>query len=245
MSKVNGKPAYGVDGEDEAACSDVSKLDRFLNKHPDVEYVRHQYIDNCGMRREVMVPTDVFCGHVKKQSWPAVFGGLAYLTSFDTLAPPGLALGSTSLKPDLNTLTRISISSSPSASVMTYWLEERGESGTFSPKASCPRGTLQCLHRNLFDEFGISTLMGIEIEVCFVRPIVDHRTDTTLAFKPPTKNHNAYHTSYEQFKTLPMIEEIVRELRKIDIIIPVFHSEAAYGQWEFPREFSLKCCRLV
>jgi glutamine synthetase len=234
MPAVKVMVANGVNGSVKTARDDILKFDDFLTKFPDLEYLRLQLIDNSGMRREVMVPTDVFRGHLEKQSWPAVFGGLDFITSFDTLAPPGLALGSTSLKPDLNTLMPILVTSSPSASVMTYWLEERGEEGTFLPKASCPRGTLQRLHRNLSSEFGVSALMGIEIEVCFVRPVVDESTDTISEFKALTKNHNAYHTSYEQLKILPMIEEIVRELRKVDITVPVFHAEAAYGQWEFP-----------
>jgi glutamine synthetase len=93
---------------------------------------------------------------------------------------------------------------------------------------------LESLARTLKAEFGITMLMGFEIEIIFMRPVYDEAKSACTDFLPLHTVHSWSNMTYQQIEILPMIEEIVEALAEIDIHLPQFHAEAAPGQWEFP-----------
>ncbi len=212
----------------------VARFEAFKDRHPDVEYIWVEYIDYSAMRRTIMIPIEAFREQLRKQKWTTIFGGLRGQLPNDTLAPGVQPIGEVLLQPDLDTLSPNKAVSSPSATVLTSWMQDSKNDGEVLPVPGCPRRTLQHCCSMLADEHKLSITFGFEIEVCFFRPMIDQESGIITEFRSLPTLHHAYHISYQQLDTLPMIEEIVSSLRDVGISVPDFHAEAAPGQWEFP-----------
>ena len=163
---------------------------------------------------------------------PTITLGLRRLTQDDRIAPGGSAIGAFVLVPDLTTLTLNKGISSPSATVQNWWMEDTPDCSKHLE--GCPRWALQKHVNVLKSEYSLSVLMGFEIEVVFMRPQLDLKTNAYTDFLPLHTLHSWSNMTYQQLEALPMIEEIVATLAELDIHLPQFHSEAAPGQWEFP-----------
>ena len=212
----------------------IARFEAFQSLHTDVEYIWAEYVDYAAVRRTVMIPVDAFREQLRKGKGETMFGALRYHLPNDTIALGGAPTGEILLAPDLDTLVPNKALSSPSATVLTWWTQDHDNDGKVTPAPGCPRRALQDCCDVLAQEYQVSARMGFEIEVCFVRPVIDEETGTIKDFRPLPALHHAYHLSHQQLDTLPMIEDIVRNLREIGINVPGFHAEAAPGQWEFP-----------
>jgi hypothetical protein len=78
-------------------------------------------------------------------------------------------------------------------------------------------GLWESLASTLKAEFGITMLMGFEIEIVFMRPVLDEAKSTYTEFLPLHIVHSWSNMTYQQIEMLPMIEEIVDALAEIDI----------------------------
>lgn len=212
--------------------ADVEMLDAFLENSPSVKYIWIQFHDYTATQRQRMVPIAAFRKQLTNRSYIGITKGVLRLLQDETMASGGSATGQFLIRPDLSTITlNKALSSSPSATVQTFWLED-GPTSHHLP--GCPRWTLQKQVNALKSEHNISILLGCEIEIVFMRPVLDKETNTHTDFLPLYPFHSWSNMAYAQLNTLPMIEEIVSTLAEVDIHLPQFHTEAAPGQWEFP-----------
>ena len=210
----------------------MALLETFLTENPSVKYIWLQFLDYTATLRNRMVTVRQFRKQLTSGTNPGITRGLLRLLQDDNIAPGGSPIGQFLLAPDLSTLTLNKGISSPSATVQNWWMQDRPNDAAHLE--GCPRWTLNSIASTLKSEFGITTLMGFEIEIIFMRPVFDREKGAYTDFLPLHTVHSWSNMSYQQLEILPMIEEIVDALAEIDIHLPQFHSEAAPGQWEFP-----------
>ena len=215
-----------------STSNNMALLDTFLAENPSVKYIWLQFLDYTATLRNRMVTIRQFRKQLTSGSNPGITIGLCRLLQDDNIAPGGTPIGQLLLAPDMGTLTLNKGISSPSATVQNWWMQDRPNDSAHLE--GCPRWTLESLASTLKSEFGITMLMGFEIEIVFMRPVLDETKSTYTEFLPLHTVHSWSNMTYQQIEVLPMIEEIVEALAEIDIHLPQFHSEAAPGQWEFP-----------
>jgi glutamine synthetase len=215
-----------------STSNNMALLDTFLAENPSVKYIWLQFLDYTATMRNRMVTIRQFRKQLANGTNPGITIGLLRLLQDDNIAPGGTPIGQFLLAPDLSTLTLNKGIPSPSATVQNWWMDDRPNDSQHLE--GCPRWTLDSLARTLNSEFGITMLMGFEIEIVFMRPVFDETKSTYTEFLPLHTVHSWSNMTYQQIEVLPMIEEIVEALAEIDIHLPQFHSEAAPGQWEFP-----------
>ena len=214
------------------STSNVATLDAFMAENPSVKYIWLQFLDYTATLRNRMVTIRQFRKQLTTGVNPGITKGLLRILQDDNVAPGGSATGQFLLAPDLTTLTLNKGIPSPSATVQNWWMEDVQDSTEHLE--GCPRWTLETQAMALKEEFGISMLMGFEIEIIFMRPVFDAKTSTFTEFLPLHTVHSWSNMTYQQLEFLPVVEEIVDTLAELDIHLPQFHAEAAPGQWEFP-----------
>ena len=213
------------------SASDILTFKAFLSKHPDVKYIWLQSVDYTTTIRGRMIPVNAFMNILRTGKLPSLTLGLLRIIQTDVITEGGSATGQFQLQPDLNSLTvNAGLDAvSSSATCQTFWLQD----GTPFPIQGCPRSTLINQLSFAHSSFGITFLMGFEIEICFCKPVTDPATGKTTSFAPISNVHAWNTQTTDQLKILPMIEQVVETLSSIGINLTMFHAESAPGQWEF------------
>ncbi|KAF8448206.1 glutamine synthetase [Terfezia claveryi] len=219
-----------------ATIRDLGIWDEFHVKYPDIKYVWVQFLDYTATMRQHMVPVAQYREHIRKRSSPTVPLAIKGLLQNDHLSLNAPSMGQFLLISDVSTLTPNYGISSPSATVQTWWGRDFDpEETTFSPiLQGCPRFTLFKQVNNLKENFDIDILMGFEVEIVFMKPVLNEAKNDFVRFEPLHMVHSWSNMTTQQLDVLPMIEEIVDTLNEAGIPLSHFHAESAPGQWEFP-----------
>lgn len=210
--------------------ADLELLEAFLARYPAIKYIWIQFVDYTATQRQRMVTVGQLRKQLASNNYIGITKGLMRILQDNEMAPGGTPTGQFLIKPDLSSLSLNLGLDSPSASVQTWWLEDKSESHL----EGCPRWTLQRQVDLLKSEYDISILMGCEIEIVFMRPQIDKSSNSSTDFLPLQSHSSWSNMTYQQLDILPIVEEIVETLAEADIHVLQFHSEAAPGQWEFP-----------
>ncbi|QGA21122.1 hypothetical protein EYB26_008832 [Talaromyces marneffei] len=204
---------------DLAVATYTRDLDELAIQNPNM-IVWMQWVDYTATIRARMFPIREFQKIVKGQRRIGLTLAVLHLLQDDTLAPGGIATGQFYMRPDLSSLHKNAALKSNSATVMTFWEDEKG-----GQLEGCPRMTLQRIVTALNP---IQVTFGFEIEVVILRRHIDG------TWNPLTRNHSwSNMTSDIRQNALQFLEEIVTTLASIDIHIEQFHAESAPGQFEF------------
>jgi len=218
------------------AIRDLGIWDEFHMKHPHIKYVWVQFLDYTATMRQRMIPVAQYREHIRKRSCPMVPLAVKGLLQNDHLSPSASATGQFLLISDVSTLALNYGISSPSATVQTWWGRDLGpEETAISPiLQGCPRWTLFKQVNRLKEQFDIDILMGFEVEIVFMKPVLNEAENDFIRFEPLNLVHSWSNMTTQQLDALPMIEEIVDTLNEAGIPLSQFHAESAPGQWEFP-----------
>ncbi|KIW73215.1 hypothetical protein PV04_01349 [Phialophora macrospora] len=212
----------------------VTTFDTFLQANAGVKYIWVQYLDYTGTLRTRMLSTQQFRKHLSTGTTLVCTSAMTRMLQDDSPATGCSATGQFLLAPDLSTLAVNKGIDSPSATVQTWWMADSEQVPAVEHYDRCPRWLLQSQCEALKSEFNISMLMGFEVEIIFMRPVLNEGKTDFVEFEPLHMVHSWANMTWQQLDMLPIIEEIVECLADIDIHLPQFHSEAAPGQWEFP-----------
>ena len=233
-ARTNAQIDNVVDAAAENASA-IAAMNNFFSRNPDIKYVWTQWIDYTNTVRTRMIPLLEFIESVRMQKRIGASLAVLRMMQRDYVAPGGTASGQFLLGIDTSTLTRnvgLPSGTAASATVQTYWLEDQPETVRgASHLEGCPRWSLQ-KQVEAARSLNISLLMGFEIEICFMRPIRDDSGEIK-DYLPFGEAHSWANMTTGQLEALPIVEEIVEALSTIEIHLPLFHSEAAPGQWEF------------
>lgn len=199
---------------------DIQYLNDLSTRNPNV-IIWMQWVDYTATIRVRMFPIREFKKIVQGDRRVGITLAVMHMLQNDTLAPGGVATGQFYMRPDLSSLRKNAGIQSNSASVMTFWEDEKEHQ-----LEGCPRTTLQKIVTALNP---IQVKLGFEMEVVFL-----HRDLEGKSWLPLTTNHSwSNMTSDIRRHALPLVEEIVSTLESIDIYIEQFHAESAPGQFEF------------
>lgn len=219
---------------DPAASDNVSMFEAFLTANSHVKYIWVQFCDFTGTLRNRMTPIATFRKQLASNKHTYITTALSRLLQDDNPAAGCSATGQFLMAPDLSSLCLNKGIPSPSASIQTWWMQDTQDTPPREHWDRCPRWLLQQQCNALKSEFDIDIMMGFEVEIIFMRPVMNSNGSDFVEFEPLTMTHSWSNMTYSQLDALPMVEEIVDTLASIDIHLPQFHSEAAPGQWEFP-----------
>ena len=212
---------------------DNSTLETFVRNKPGLKYVWLQFISNTGTVRTRMVPIKQFRKIVSTRKYVGITSALPRLLQNDGPAAGAVATGEFLLKPDLKSLCMNLSFTSPSATVQTWWMIET-EGGSQTHWTRCPRWALQRQVDALSEEVGLSVLLGFEVEIIFMKPVMNKEGSDYQDFKVMHEVHDWSTMTTLQLDLLPMVEEMVEALAEVGISIEQFHAESAPTQWEFP-----------
>ncbi|RMZ87836.1 hypothetical protein DV736_g4933, partial [Chaetothyriales sp. CBS 134916] len=214
-------------------AQDAAPFEAFMQANPHVKYVWYQFCDYTGTLRNRMVPVAQFRKQLTSGKHQRLPMAITRLLQDDTAASFA-ATGENLVVPDLSSLSLNKGISSPSATVQTWLMLDTTDTPPREHWDRCPRWLLQRQVDALKLEFSIDIVMGFEVEVIFMRPVLNDSKSDFVEFEPLHMVHSWSNMTYQQLDMLPIIEEIVDNLAVIGIHLPQFHSEAAPGQWEFP-----------
>ncbi|OKL60904.1 Protein fluG [Talaromyces atroroseus] len=202
-------------------------LDQLLQNNSD-SFVWIQVIDYTATLRLRMMHMSNFLELVKKERRLGLSMGTITMLQNDTLTDAGTATGQYYLVPDIASLRpNIGIESSNSLSVMTFWQDNAG-----NEIEGCPRSTLRRIVNKCETELGLNLKFGFEIEIVFVKAVVNPANNETEEV-PVTTNHAWSSMTTDTIQVVPVLEEIVLKLKQVGIHIEQFHAESCPGQFEF------------
>lgn len=219
--------------QNNSPAQEAAKLDTFIAKHPDTKYIWLQFISNTGTLRNRMIPIRQFRKQILSNTFVGITCALPLLLQNEWPAAGCVATGEFKIMPDLDSLCLAKGIDSPSATVQTWWMSDPTE-GSLKHTNNCPRWTLKRQVQAIHDEFGLSMLMGFEVEIIFMRPKMNSSKSDYEDFETVHEVHSWSNMTNMQLDLLPMVEEIVETLASIGIHLEQFHAEAAPSQWEFP-----------
>lgn len=214
-------------------AEDVAIFDAFIKQNPGVKYIWLQFLSNTATIRNRMVPVRQFRGQLMEKRLLGITKALPRLIANEWPAEGCIATGEFKMLPDLRTLCLNKGLQDSSASVQTWWVDEDPRDGLVHYNR-CPRWTLQRQVDELSRQFGLTVLMGFEIEIIFTRPVMNASGSNYEDFQAIHEVHSWSNMTQMQLDLLPMVEEIVDTLSEIGISLEQFHAEAAPTQWEFP-----------
>ncbi|RMZ75158.1 hypothetical protein DV737_g5428, partial [Chaetothyriales sp. CBS 132003] len=212
---------------------DAAPFEAFMQANPHVKYIWYQFCDYTGTLRNRMVPVAQFRKQLTSGKYQRLPMAITRLLQDDTSASFA-ATGECVVLPDLSSLCLNKAIPSPSATVQSWLMLDAPEAPPRQHWNHCPRWLLQRQVDALKSEFNIDILMGFEVELIFMRPVLNEAKSDFVEFEPLHMLHSWSNMTYLQLDMLPVVEEIVDSLADLGIHLPQFHSEAAPGQWEFP-----------
>lgn len=211
-----------------AAANPVDTLNTFLRNNPEVKFVWMQWVDYTATIRVRMLPLHEFARIVRKQRRLGISLAVFWMLQDDNVLPEGSTTSQFYMEPDLSSLSRNVGMDSKSASVMTYWQSEEG-----TELEGCPRSALLNVVNKLESEFDIKLTCGFEIEVVFMKPVINETTGDVEDYVPAVKNHSWSNMTSDTRRMVPLLEEIYDSLASIGIHLEQFHAESCPGQFEF------------
>ncbi|KAL4897521.1 glutamine synthetase/guanido kinase [Aspergillus ambiguus] len=209
-----------------------ASLSRFTHDNPDIKHIHMQFYDYTGTLRVRAFPLVEFFKLARQERRQGICDCLQLMIQNDHIAPEGSTTGQFYLVGDLNTLHRnVSIPGSKSASLMTFWRKEEDASASLP---GCPRSLLQNITSQIKDKYKLDVTCGFEVEVVFLRPIIDQDDNTIVhGYTPCVRNHSWSQMTCQTRWMLPLLEKVVDTLMDNGIAVQQYHAESAQGQFEF------------
>ena len=193
----------------------------------DVEFCFIQWLDWMGILRSRCVPSRQF-SRTDSYRLGISRGNLGRLQD-DTSTPACSPVGQIFVRPDLDSLKRMSQGNLPPVSAATLMVsfEEAGGAAV----SLCTRSLLTETATRLRDDFALDCLVGFEIEITFCRR---KKHGTEDVYEPLHQNHAwSTFTDDQYMESYPLMMKIVQALQDIGIVVEQMHPEAGAGQYEF------------
>ncbi|EPS40187.1 hypothetical protein H072_5962 [Dactylellina haptotyla CBS 200.50] len=200
----------------------LAQWEEFLAKNPKIEFVWLQYVSYFTRALIRMIPVAKFTEMIKTSTNAPAPTAAWFLCPGDRLAEGTSPCGTFLLQPDISSAYCQAGSDGTRAVVQSNCLNT-----DLTPLEECPRSRLQILHDTLVAREGFSVLVGFEIEVVFMKE------DAAGNYTPISYKHTYAEVTSEDYGHLNFIEDIVRALLGVGVVLEHFHAEASPGQWEF------------
>ncbi|ESZ94815.1 hypothetical protein SBOR_4775 [Sclerotinia borealis F-4128] len=238
MDECNGVNGYyesngikGISGADASQYpSDLEIFESFMAKHPEIHFLRVQYIDYCSITRLRILPVKRVRNLLYDEKVDVSIG---ITNSSLTLMPNDHRIDSVSPRGVCRLLHAVlsSIRPGPCYGYASAQAELRNPDN--SSLDVCPRTTLRSV-LNEAKNHDLEFLVGFEIEVVFMKGTLS-KDDSTLNFTPlPGTDSHCWGSSNALTHAITdAVGEIVDTLSNAGIDIEQWHPESATGQFEF------------
>ncbi|RAL07257.1 glutamine synthetase [Aspergillus homomorphus CBS 101889] len=221
-------PIINLKGEPPMTAAAPSKVTELLNRlqrnHPLVKFLRFQWQDYSGVLRGRVVPLDTAMAQIAEGK-PLKATGLALTCSVDNHLIPGTPTDAQFwLVPDWSTLhPNIGSGSAQVLCSLDYTLP-----GHEMTQALCPRHTLSRVLRQAQERWGLSFLVGFEVEFLILKP-----NPTTGQMERCSRGWGLFSISGLRDPCYEHIELCVLQLKARGVDIQAIHTEGVRGQYEF------------
>lgn len=206
-----------------------NRLQHFLESNPEIEFIHCQFMDYSSVIR-VRVASKHWALSLEKSNSPITVQSpilTAALVDGSVLLED-IQIGVDQLWPDWNTL-KLLPHHPGTAQVFCFVQEE----GIWDGKGfrRCPRTRLMELTKTAKEKYNMDFLVGVEIEFMIMEAWED-----VPPIAPVKTNTHPYSSAGLRNGYLPILEEIVRTLTKVGIIVRQFHQEEGSGGFEISTE---------
>ncbi|KAJ5413635.1 FluG family protein [Penicillium cosmopolitanum] len=202
-----------------------------LGKYPEVKFVWIRFSPVLGGLLAYMVPVQRFSRMIEDgQKCSVGTFNLTHSGHDNSMASDVPFCGSLYLEPDLQAVFPWfhMTSGAPRLEVFTRTLNEHGD-----PAVECPRTNLKGLEQKLAQQYQSNILVGVEVEVIFIRNSDRDGLDPLDQSIVHRSHVFAGATAAMKRTTVAMVEEIVTKALDMGIEIDRYHAEMTPGQWEF------------
>lgn len=208
--------------------SSVSILIDFLKSHPEISFIRHEWLDYSGILRVKILPRKRAL-HIAMSQRPIIRGHQAIMNFLvdGSYLPESRTAPVKSLSPDWTSLKPVNFGRQKNryASVMCN-VPETGASDTYTDFNCCPRSILTHVLSDARQEHGVEFLVGFELEFCLVN-IAEDGSTCALELEPGNHSAAGLRSSRHAF-----IEECIDDLQAAGVEVQDWHSEGAHGGYE-------------
>jgi glutamine synthetase len=201
----------------------TSPLNSFLTSHPTIRLIRYEYLDVSSILRCItLTATHALSLGPSPHKISAVALDMLPNTAF---GPNFHCLGTDDLYPDWSSLRvakyveGIKGNEEVTASVMCY---VRGHHTQYDPYYSCPRSILQKALSTAKNDYGMTFLVGCEIEFFLLDPS-SSSSSSIIAASHSGGQYTAL--SLRHSPILSLLEEVVFTLQESNIAVETFHGE--------------------
>ncbi|KAF5868224.1 putative glutamine synthetase protein [Botrytis fragariae] len=243
INKINGvngrngiSGANGSSGTKSTSHADVSKnssdlelFESFMAQHPEIKFLRVQYVDYCSITRLRILPIkrvrNLLCDEKVDVS-------IGITNSSLTLTPVDHRIDSVSPRGVSRLLTAVpsSMRSGPCHGYASAQGELRNSDN--SPLDVCPRTNLRNIV-NRAKNYGLEFLVGYEIEVIFMKGTLNEDNTQVYTPLPGADSHCWGSNNALSPAVINLMDEIVEKLSDAGIDLEQWHPESATGQFEF------------
>ncbi|RAL58830.1 hypothetical protein DID88_009140 [Monilinia fructigena] len=229
ICKINGGKSIS-DADILKHPSGLEIFESFMAKHPEINFLRVQYIDYCSITRLRILPMKRVRDLLYNEKVDVAIG---ITNSSLTLTQTDHRIDSVSPRGVCRLLHAVpsSIRPGPCYGYASAQAELRNSDN--SSLDVCPRTTLRTIV-NKAKNHGLQFLVGFEIEVVLMKGTLNNK-DNTLSFAPPpgTDAHCWGSSNALSHKIINAMGEIVNTLSDAGIDIEQWHPESATNQFEF------------
>lgn len=200
-------------------------LNKFRGNHPEIKFLRFQWQDYSGVIRGRVVPMNTVMGQIAKGG-PLKSTGLAMCVALTNNLIPSTPLdGQYWLVPDWSTLHPTA--SPGSAQVMCALDFTVPATGPVSREV-CPRHVLNKVLRRARDGWGLTFLVGFEVEF-----VVMKANKSTGKMERCSDGWGLFSISGLRDPCYQYVEECVVQLEALGVDFQAIHTEGQRGQYEF------------
>ncbi|MCJ1256158.1 hypothetical protein MMC24_003978 [Lignoscripta atroalba] len=202
-------------------------LANFLVSHPQIWYIRYQWIDLLGILR-VRILTKSHSLRLASTNSPIALGPLAFGFNVDeSQLPDTKPIGSDTLYPDWTSLreTNFGTEGNRYASVMCWISESNCEEPDIGYRR-CPRTILTRILKQAKESYNLDFLVGFEVEFMLMSKLENGDRYSLVSAA------GQYTASSVRVQAFQYVEECVKALVAANIDVEQFHSEDSGGQFE-------------
>ncbi|KAB8298778.1 hypothetical protein EYC80_000953 [Monilinia laxa] len=221
----------GISGTDTSKHpSDLEIFESFMDKHPEINFLRVQYIDYCSITRVRILPMKRVLNLLYDEKVDVAVG---ITNSSLTLTQTDHRIDSVSPRGVCRLLYAVPSSIRPGPCYRYASAQAELRNSDNSSLDVCPRTTLRTIV-NKAKNHGLQFLVGFEIEVVLMKGTVNKK-DNTLSFAPlPGTESHCWGSSHAlSHKIINAMDEIVYTLSDAGIDLEQWHPESATNQYEF------------
>ncbi|KAL1871732.1 hypothetical protein Plec18167_006882 [Paecilomyces lecythidis] len=207
-------------------------LSEFLHTHPQIQFIRYQWVDLSGILRARCLPNShalkLACTDQPLRCGPITLQALADNSVMPNLSRSGVH----ELHPDWSSLRTLGPGGNTAyATVMCSIVEKLPQNGNRPDPTVCPRTALREVLDVALHRWGIRFLVGFEVELVILR---DNKSKTNgdHQFVPLCSGPGHYSVASMRGPSFQYLDECVSELMGAGVEIHDFHVEGTTGQFE-------------